>query len=126
MQPAKEICPTTTFNKVKNGALLVDVRRKAEVDDIRFDVPAYLHIPLSELENRLDEIPRDREVIFVCRSGSRSLRATYFLMNAGYENVYNMKDGIIKWAAKGFPVKGNKTALYTIGDSCDCSDPDCC
>lgn len=125
MKEAKQICPTTTKGKVAEGAILVDVRRENEVNDVSFDVPNYMNIPLQELENRLNEIPKDKEVVFVCRSGERSLRATYFLMNHGYENVYNMRDGIIKWATKGFPTKGDAEGLISNA-SCDCSKPDCC
>lgn len=125
MIPAKEICPTTTLEKVKNGALLVDVRKKEEVAEVRFDVPNYINIPLNELEERIAEISKDKEIVMVCLSGERSLRATYYLMNAGYQNVYNMRDGIIKWASKGFPTKGNAEALLDAG-SCDCSQSNCC
>ncbi len=125
MQPAKEICPGTTLGKVREGALIVDVRRPEEVAEVTFDVPNYLHIPISELEDRINEIPRDKEIVMVCLSGERSLRTTYYLMNAGYQNVYNMRDGIIKWAAKGFPIKGNAEALAQYA-SCDCSKPNCC
>lgn len=124
MKEAKQICPTTTKGKVAEGALIVDVRRKSEVDDVTFDVPNYINIPLQELEERMNEIPKEKEVVFVCRSGERSLRATYYMMNHGYENVYNMRDGIIKWASKGFPTKGNVEGL--LNNSCDCSQPDCC
>ena len=125
MKEAKEICPTTTMDKVKEGALIVDVRNKSEVENVNFDVPNYMNIPLNELEDRISEIPKDKEIVMVCRSGERSLKTTYFLMNAGYENVYNMRDGIIKWASKGFPTKGNVDELLNA-DSCDCSQPNCC
>lgn len=125
MKEAKQICPTTTKGKAMEGALIVDVRNKSEVDKVTFDVPNYMNIPLNELEDRIDEIPRDKEIVMVCLSGDRSLRTTYFLMNAGYENVYNMRDGIIKWASKGFPTKGNVDELLSEA-SCDCSKPNCC
>jgi len=125
LKQAKEICPTTTMGKVKEGALMVDVRRKNEVEEVTFDVPNYINIPLNELENRIDEIPKDKEIVMVCRSGSRSLKTTYFLMNAGYEKVYNMAGGIVKWATKGFPTKGNVKDLLNV-ESCDCSQPNCC
>ncbi len=125
MQRAKEICPTTTMNKVREGALLVDVRSSEEVAEAAFDVPRILHIPINELEARLGEIPKDEEIVMVCLSGERSLKTTYFLMNAGYEKVFNMRDGIIKWASKGFPVKGDVEALLNAA-SCDCSKPNCC
>ena len=71
----KEICPTTTQEWVKNGALLVDVREKHEVDELAYDVPNIINIPLSVFEDHFTEIPKDKKVIMVCRSGGRSLRA---------------------------------------------------
>lgn len=107
MTPAKEICPTTTMGKLKEGALIVDVRNRIEVSEVSFDVENYINVPLNELENRFAELPKDKDIVMVCKSGVRSLKTTYFLMNAGYPNVSNMTGGIIKWASKGFPTKGN-------------------
>ncbi|MFN4234228.1 MAG: rhodanese-like domain-containing protein [Bacteroidia bacterium] len=120
----KEICPTTTQEWVKKGALLVDVREKDEVAELSYDVPNIINIPLSEFEERFNEIPKDKDVVMVCRSGGRSLRAAGFLVNHGYNNVVNMQHGIIRWVQKGFPTKGN-TSNITGGDSC-CSTSGCC
>ena len=122
MKPAKEICPTTTKGKVKDGALIVDVRNTKDVETVSFDVPNYLNIPLLELEERINEIPKDRDVIFVSRKGEKSLKATYYAMNAGYEQVFNMRDGLVKWVAKGFPTKGDTASLFIIGNF----NSDCC
>ena len=123
--PAKEICPSTTMTKLKEGALMVEVRRLSEVDDVTYDVPNYLHIPLSQLEESIAEIPKDKEVIMSCRNGSRSLRAVYFLMNHGYKKVFNLEGGLLNWANKGKPTKGNITGFLAAA-SCDCSKADCC
>lgn len=122
----KEICPTTTQEWVKNGALLVDVREKDEVEALSYDVPNIINIPLSEFEERFNEIPKDKEVVMVCKGGSRSLRAAGFLINQGYnpEKVMNMKHGIIRWVEKGFPTKGD-TTIVTDDGSC-CSTSRCC
>lgn len=126
LKQAKEICPTSTMTKITDGALMIDVRKKDEVSEVSFDVPNYMNIPLNELEDRINEIPKDKEVVMVCRNGERSLKTTYFLMNSGYENVYNMRDGIVKWASKGFPTKGHVDALLNADDSYDCSQSNCC
>jgi rhodanese-related sulfurtransferase len=55
-----------------------------------FDVAGMVNIPLSELELRWQETPHDRPVVFVCESGARSLKATYFLQYQGRSNVCNM------------------------------------
>lgn len=119
---AKEICPTTAFKRVQEGALLVDVREKNEVAELAFDVPKIIHIPLSKFEERYMEIPANEEVILVCQGGSRSLKATYFLMNQGYTNVSNMHSGIIRWVQRGFPTIGN-TNTITASSCCSSS---CC
>ncbi|WP_075348834.1 rhodanese-like domain-containing protein [Algoriphagus marinus] len=117
----KEICPTTTQEWVKKGALLVDVREKEEEDQLACDVPAILNIPLSEFEERFHEIPKDRDVVMVCKNGSRSLRAAGFLINHGYDKVVNMQHGITRWVQKGFPTKGDTTIVTGNGAS-----PSCC
>jgi len=120
----KEICPTTTQEWVKKGALLVDVRESDEVNELAYDVPNIINIPLSEFEERFNEIPKDIDVVMVCKGGGRSLRAAGFLVNHGYTNVVNMQHGIARWVQKGFPTKGN-TSVVTGGDSC-CSTSGCC
>lgn len=117
----KEICPTTTQEWVKNGALLVDVREKDEVAQLAYDVPNILHIPLTEFEERYTEIPKDKAVVMVCKSGGRSLRAAGFLVNHGYDKVVNMQHGIIRWVQKGFPTKGDPSSV--LGNT---QDSGCC
>lgn len=119
----KEICPGTTRQWLDEGALLVDVREAHEVAQLAYDVPGMLHIPLSEFEERFSEIPKDRKVVMACRSGARSLRAAGFLANQGYSQVVNMQHGMIRWAEKGFPVKG--TDAGAAGTDC-CSKGSCC
>lgn len=120
----EEICPTTTQVYVANDALLVDVRELDEVTEVAFDVPNIINIPLSEFENRFSEIPKHKEVVIVCKSGARSLRAAGFLVNHGYENVVNMKMGMQRWLEKGFPVKGE--IKKTENNSGCCSSSSCC
>ncbi len=125
MKLAKQICPTTTMGKIKKGALIVDVRKKEEVAKVTFDITNYIHIPMEEFETRFTELPKDKEIVMVCLSGERSLKTTYFLMNNGFENVFNMDGGIIKWASKNFPTKGDVASILNM-TSCDCSQSNCC
>ena len=126
---AREVCPTATRRLIAEGALLVDVRERAEVESLAFYVPELVVIPLSEFERRFAELPRDRELVLVCRVGERSLKATYFLMYQGYTRVSNMSGGIVKWARKGFPVKGSPDmATASAGGCCgtDAAASACC
>lgn len=61
-------------------------------------------IPLQELERRLAEVPKDKQVYVYCRSGRRSAEAAALLVKAGYGNIENVMGGIEGWKAAGFPV----------------------
>jgi rhodanese-related sulfurtransferase len=119
---AREVCPTTTRRLLSEGALLVDVREFAEVAQVAFDVPGVLLMPMSELQQRFAELPRDRDLVLVCQVGQRSLKATYFLMYHGYTRVANMEGGIVKWARKGFPIRGAVPLGPATAASC-CGTP---
>jgi rhodanese-related sulfurtransferase len=98
---------------------LVDVRERAEVAELAYGVNNIINIPLSEFEERYMELPKDTELVMVCRDGSKSLRAAGFLVNRGY-NVVNMKHGIIRWVQKGFPTIGNTSAVADLNDNSSC------
>ena len=120
LDEAKQVCPTTTQRLVREGALLLDVREAAEVARTAFDVPDLVHIPLMALEQRWNVLPRDRDVVVVCETGERSLKATYFLQFQGFTRVSNMDGGLLKWMRKGFPVRGERydAAAFVGGGAC--------
>ena len=120
LDEAKEVCPTTTQSLLKQGYTLVDVRERDEIARLAFDVANLILMPLSELEQRYAELPTDRPLILACQNGSRSLRATYYLMNKGYTNVTNMKFGMARWVARGFPILGDPGELPTTTSSGCC------
>ncbi len=120
LDEAKEVCPTTTQSLLKQGYTLVDVRERDESARLAFDVANLILMPLSELEQRYAELPTDRPLILACQNGSRSLRATYYLMNKGYTNVTNMKFGMARWVARGFPILGDPGELPTTPSSGCC------
>ena len=120
LEQAKEVCPTTTQRLLQEGYTLVDVRERDEIAQLAFDVRNLIIMPLSELEQHYTELPTDQPLILACRQGVRSLKATYFLMNKGYSNVTNMKFGMERWVAKGFPIQGDPGALATMSSSGCC------
>jgi rhodanese-related sulfurtransferase len=124
LPPAREVCPTTARRMLAEGALMVDVRELGEVAQVAFDVPGVVLMPLSELQERFAELPRERQLVLVCQVGERSLKATYFLMVQGYTQVANMEGGLFKWARKGFPIKGAQPAARpTTGGCCGAPAP---
>lgn len=89
----KQVNITEIRGLVEQGAFIADVREQCEWDDGH--IIDAKHIPLSELRERLDEIPRDEPVYLHCRSGQRSYNACMALQNRGYDNVYNIAGGYI-------------------------------
>ncbi len=84
-------------------AVLVDIRERDEFMAVR--VEGSLFIPMSQLGVRLDEIPRDRPVMLICASGSRSTSATAYLLQSGWTDVGSVAGGIDGWQRLGLPVK---------------------
>lgn len=73
---------------VESGTYIVDVREKVEFD--RGHLKDAVNIPLSELRNRADEIPKDLPVYLHCRTGQRSYNAVLALQNMGFNNLANI------------------------------------
>lgn len=99
--------PTEVQEKLKNGKrpFLLDVREKHEMRD-GYISGARL-IPLVQLDSRMKELPKDREIVCVCRSGNRSRSAAKKLIAAGY-SASNMKGGMLAWKWLKLPVKKDK------------------
>jgi rhodanese-related sulfurtransferase len=90
-------------------ALVVDVREDNEYKEGH--ILAARHIPLGSLDKRLTELDayKEKPVIVYCRSGQRSARACGILRRAGFQNVTNLKGGIMAWQSSKLPLdqKGN-------------------
>jgi rhodanese-related sulfurtransferase len=98
-----EISVSEAFNKYQSGAFVLDVRTPEEWNE--FHIPNTTLIPLDQLTSRLNEIPKDREIVVVCRSGSRSQEGRAILLNAGFTQVASMTGGLEEWRASGYPVQ---------------------
>jgi rhodanese-related sulfurtransferase len=93
--------------QAEEAAALIDVREPREYESLR--APGAVSVPLAEFVARHADLPRDRQLLLVCRSGSRSLRATMFLMQQGFSNVANVDGGMIAWKNAGLPVRSGPT-----------------
>jgi molybdopterin/thiamine biosynthesis adenylyltransferase/rhodanese-related sulfurtransferase len=93
-----DITPAQLSEKLTAGdaPVMIDVREPYEWQ--AGHISNATHIPLSQVPSRLDEIPRDRDVVMICRSGGRSGRAQEFLMQHGYTRVKNLVGGMQRWA----------------------------
>lgn len=97
-----EITVVQAAQKRDQGAFFVDVRELSEWT--QFHIPGTTLIPLGELPSRLKDVPKDREVVVVCRSGNRSLQGRDILLKAGYTSVTSMAGGVTQWQAQKLPI----------------------
>jgi len=101
----KEINPKDVIAAVENGSVFVDVREPFEIEEVSYDIPGHLQIPLGDIQTRMSEIPQDKSIIIGCRSGARSMNACKFLTMQGYTQVENLEGGIMGWMNNGCPTK---------------------
>lgn len=83
---------------------LLDVREPVEWQAGR--IAGAHHIPLDELRERLDEVPRDKTIVAVCRHGNRSEAAMRGLRTIGY-NCENLEGGVTAWHRAGLPLEAD-------------------
>lgn len=81
--------------------MLLDVREQGEWD--AGHIAEAVHIPMGELGARRDELPTDRVIVCVCRSGQRSAMVTSALTDAGYQ-AENLDGGMYAWVEQRLPV----------------------
>jgi rhodanese-related sulfurtransferase len=92
-----------------DDVVVVDVRRDDERNECF--IPGTLHIPLDNLPNRVSEISSRKIIYFHCKGGTRSASACTAMMQGGFDNVYNVKGGIVAWKDAGFETKNSANSL---------------
>jgi rhodanese-related sulfurtransferase len=98
-----EVDPDQARRLIDLGALAVDVREPDEY--AAGHVSGSRLIPLGVLSQSLAELPTDRSIVVVCRSGRRSGEAVRRMQQAGFDNAVNMAGGMIAWRAAHLPVE---------------------
>ena len=99
----QEITVDEAYQQYQGGDFFLDIRTREEWDD--FHIPETTLIPLDELQNRLAEVPRDQNIIVVCRSGNRSQEGRDILLDAGFTAVTSMDGGVSDWRDSGYPIE---------------------
>ncbi|MGA8710331.1 MAG: rhodanese-like domain-containing protein [Thermoplasmata archaeon] len=99
-----EMEPTEAARRLKatpDRVLLLDVREPFE-REVAVIQPS-LHIPMNEIPERVEEIPKDRELIVYCHGGSRSMMVAGYLQSRGFKSVANLSGGIDAWSVEVDP-----------------------
>ena len=92
--------PTAAVGDIANDAFILDVREDDEW--AAGHAPDAVHLPMSQITGRLDEIP-EGPLAVVCKVGGRSAQVTMFLAQRGHEAV-NVTGGMLAWEAEGRPM----------------------
>lgn len=104
------------IDNIQPGDVLIDVRRKDEYDAGKIDNA--INIPLDEIRNRLDEIPKDKTIYIYCEAGLRGYLAQRILRQNGFEHVFNLSGGYRTWsvaaAESGLLVKKPVFVLHEL------------
>jgi rhodanese-related sulfurtransferase len=77
--------------------VFLDVREEQELINFGF-IPGSVHIPMSEIQGRADELQASKAVVVYCASGMRSMDVGFFLIQQGFKNVSNLNGGINSWS----------------------------
>jgi rhodanese-related sulfurtransferase len=93
--------PEVLSADLPDGVFLVDVREDDEWT--AGHAPEALHLRLSDLPARAEELPRDQELYLICRGGARSAYAAQVLASQGWQTI-NVADGMTGWAVAGRPM----------------------
>ena len=98
----KEIDACDLQTRIAQGDdfMLLDIRSAGEL--VQGVLPNAEHLPMHTIPLRINELPRDKDVILYCHSGARSFHACTYLAQHGFENVINLRGGILGWARSGY------------------------
>jgi rhodanese-related sulfurtransferase len=97
-----QLPPARAAELIEAGADLVDVRMDYEWDGGR--IAGARHVEMNDLPARADSLPRDRPVLFYCRTGSRSAVVVEAFRQAGYD-AYDLAGGLAAWVEDGLPIE---------------------
>ncbi|OQW50651.1 MAG: sulfurtransferase [Proteobacteria bacterium SG_bin7] len=85
------------FKQKKDKVIAIDVRRHDEWIGELGHIAGCRLITLDVLNEGMDEFPKDATIVFICRSGGRSARASAIAQARGFKSVYNLKGGMMLW-----------------------------
>lgn len=89
-----------TLKNKSNPISIIDVREPFEFASGH--IARAKNIPLGQISGKLKDIPKDAQIVFVCRSGNRSMQAARVAQKQGYTSVFNLVGGMSRWSG---PVK---------------------
>jgi rhodanese-related sulfurtransferase len=106
------LIPTATPADVTDETFLLDVREEDEW--LAGHVEGAVHIAMSGLLPRVGEVPKDRDVVVMCKVGGRSAQVVAYLAQHGWTNVRNLDGGAVAWHRAGRPLVREDDGVPTV------------
>ena len=102
------------MNSEDSPAIYIDVRTPQEYNSPAGHIKGTKLFPLGDLMQNIDSLNeyKNKEVVMICHSGSRSMMASQLLARAGFKDVRNLVGGMMMWHRKGYPVEGSPRYQY--------------
>jgi rhodanese-related sulfurtransferase len=99
----RQLTARDLHKRLKEGGELVilDVREPGEISTA--SLPGTLNIPMREIPGRVDDVPKDKDVVVMCHHGMRSMQVAGFLEQRGFNKLYNLSGGIDAWSKEVDP-----------------------
>jgi len=85
--------------------VLIDVRQPEEFTGELGHIPGAQLLPLGQIEEQVQQLPKNKTVVFICRSGGRSARAAAVAHEQGFQEIFNLKGGMILWNELHLPTE---------------------
>ena len=89
------------YDAAPDRTMIIDVREPYELEICR--IPEATHIPMRQIPETMDQLPRDKHLLVLCHAGMRSRRVTEYLRACGFTAVSNIAGGIDAWARELAP-----------------------
>lgn len=97
-----EVSELAQLKEKNNAVRVIDIRQPAELNS--GIIPGAEALPMHTIPLRISELKQEETLIMVCRSGARSAQACMFLQQQGYDNVFNLRGGMMAWANNGLEI----------------------
>ena len=88
----------------RNEIIVLDVRRDDEFYGETGHIENAVHIPIEELDSRVNELDKHKEIYVICYAGTRSAQACQILAERGFTKLFNIIGGMMEWSDNNFEV----------------------
>ncbi|OXS54940.1 hypothetical protein B1A99_24470 [Cohnella sp. CIP 111063] len=99
----------TAMIKSQENMVIIDLREPDLYGTGR--VPGSINIPFEQIENRFQELPKNKKIVFVCHTGRMGTESGNLLLSNDYSQVFNLEGGMAKWSGELENNRSLETAL---------------